>query len=188
MEILTPDRFTTMPWKNGGGLTHEIALDAADGALRWRLSVAEVAADGPFSVFPGLTRVLTVIAGAGLVLRTPEGVIEARPLHPVRFAGDLPVHCTRIAGDVRDFNLIFDARRLSASVTVLAGPAEIEGRTPGQTLAFLCLRGRAVAGAQAGAQAEAQAVPEGAVALGSGPLALQEGARGILVRLLPAAI
>ncbi|MCX7890512.1 MAG: HutD family protein [Rhodobacteraceae bacterium] len=175
MRIHLPEDFVTMPWRNGGGLTHEIARQGSADSFVWRLSVADVTADGPFSAFPGLTRVLTVIAGAGLVLRTPGGVIEARPLSPVRFPGDLAVHCRRIAGDVRDFNVIFDARAVAAAVTVPAGPFEVEGRTPGQTLAFLALRGRVLAGGMA--------VPAGAVATGTGPLVLAEGARGVLVRL-----
>jgi hypothetical protein len=177
MRILTSDTFTTMPWKNGGGVTHEIARAEEAGRLIWRLSVAEVAADGPFSAFLGLMRVLTVLSGAGLVLRTPEGVIEAAPLRPVRFPGDLPVTAERVAGAVRDFNVIFDPARVAAQVSVLCGPIEIEGRTPGHRLALLALGGRISAGNTA--------VPAGALALDATSICLAEGARGLLVRFSP---
>ncbi len=108
MRVIHPDGFVTMLWKNGGGITREIARVSEDDRILWRLSMAEVASDGPFSAFPGLTRILTVIRGAGLVLRTPLGVMTAEPMQPVRFSGDLPVDCTRIAGDVTDLNVIFD--------------------------------------------------------------------------------
>ena len=39
-------------------------------AFDWRVSVADVAADGPFSRFPGVDRVLVLIAGAGMRLGT----------------------------------------------------------------------------------------------------------------------
>ena len=44
------------PWKNGGGVTREIAKGAAAGPdddWGWRISIAEVERDGPFSTFPG---------------------------------------------------------------------------------------------------------------------------------------
>jgi len=58
-------------WGNGGGTTAEI-LAAPDGAgfgdFDWRVSTAVVAADGPFSVFPDVDRVLCVIEGGVLEL------------------------------------------------------------------------------------------------------------------------
>lgn len=177
MRILAPDKFTPMPWANGRGVSREIARAEDGSGPIWRLALADVPEGGPFSAFPGLTRILTVVSGAGLVLRGQDGVIEATSLHPVRFAGDPPVSAELIAGPVTAFNLIFDAARVTARVSVLRGPFEVEGRSPGHTLAFLKLSGRAAA---AGAP-----VPDGAVALGLGALSLAEGARGILVRLSP---
>ncbi|MBM3526239.1 MAG: HutD family protein, partial [Alphaproteobacteria bacterium] len=53
-----------MPWKNGLGRTAEIARAPATGeAFDWRLSIATIAADGAFSVFPGCERTLVPIAG-----------------------------------------------------------------------------------------------------------------------------
>jgi uncharacterized protein len=174
MQVLTPDSFTAMPWKNGGGVTHEIAKEERNGRLVWRLSIATVASDGPFSAFPGLTRILTVLSGPGLVLRSPGGVMVAEPLHPVRFSGDLAVTGERIAGDVRDLNVIFDAAVMAATVTHPVGPEELT-TDPGAHLAFLCLSGRILA--------DGVTVPQGAVALGSGSIELGMGAAGLLVRL-----
>ncbi len=174
MPVLTPDSFIAMPWKNGGGITHEIAKEDRDGRLVWRLSIATVASDGPFSTFPGLTRILTILSGAGLVLRSPEGVMVADPLRPVRFSGDLPVTAERIAGDVRDLNVIFDAATVAAVVTRLAGPEEMIA-DPGELLAFLCLSGRVLA--------DGETVTQGAVALAPGMLDLATGASGLLIRM-----
>ncbi len=77
MRIILASDFQTQPWKNGGGITHEIARKDDGNGLLWRLSIAEVASDGPFSAFTGLSRILTVIDGAGLWLDTPHGRLDA---------------------------------------------------------------------------------------------------------------
>lgn len=171
MQIILPEMRVTMPWRNGGGITHELLRLETGGTLLIRLSIAEVASDGPFSSFPGLMRILTVLRGAGLVLRTPEGAIEATPLAPVRFSGDLPVECSRIAGDVTDFNVIFDPARIDAQVMRLQGPEEWRATGPA---AFLCLSGAV--------QAEGQPVFPGTLVHAPSSLALGEGAQGLLVR------
>ncbi|MBM7325185.1 HutD family protein, partial [Agrobacterium sp. S2] len=48
-----------MPWKNGGGVTTEIIVHPAKASMAdfdWRISMANVAQDGPFSIFPGVDR------------------------------------------------------------------------------------------------------------------------------------
>lgn len=135
MRRIPRSNFQTARWKNGGGITHEIARLEEGGALVWRISLAEVAADGPFSAFPGLTRILTVIHGPGLDLEGAVGVLAALPLKPVRFSGNSPMHGRLRGGPCRDVNLIFDARRVVADVTVLR-PGEA-----GAALAVLALAG-----------------------------------------------
>jgi environmental stress-induced protein Ves len=172
-DIVTPDRFVTSPWKNGGGVTHEIARAEDAGRWLWRLSVAEVAGDGPFSRFEGMSRILTVIEGAGMELRTPVGVLRALPLVPVAFAGDLPVEGRLLAGPLRDLNVIYDARRVAASVGYLRGPVLVEEAS---LVACLVLAGRV--------EALGQEVPRGACVLGEGvSVTLAAGAEALLVRL-----
>ncbi len=120
MQIISPSAFSVMPWKNGGGMTREIIKVEDGSAILWRLSIADVASDGPFSAFPGLARILTVIAGDGLRLQTPADVLLAQPLQPVSFSGDWPITCTRLSETVRDFNVIFDPAIVSSQVTVCA--------------------------------------------------------------------
>lgn len=172
-DILTPDRFVTALWKNGGGVTHEIARAGDRERWRWRLSVAEVARDGPFSRFEGCSRVLTVIDGVGMDLLTPVGVLRALPLRPVSFSGETPVEGRLIAGPVRDLNVIFDPGLVRASVERLDGPGEVAA--PALT-GFLTLRGEA--------DANGQAVPAGACVLGRNfRLRLGAGSGGLVVRL-----
>lgn len=147
MKILPPERFVTTPWKNGGGITHEIARHETGGRMVWRLSVAEVGADGPFSRFDGLMRILTVIEGAGLTLATPGGDLVALPRRPVRFPGDLPVDGRLIAGPVRDLNVIFDPGLVEARVDHLRA-AELHPplAAGGRSFALYCLAGEIEAG------------------------------------------
>lgn len=111
MKLIRIGAIAPVPWKNGGGVTREIALCTDDISVVWRLSVADVGRAGPFSHFPGLKRVLTVIEGAGLNLRHAGGVIEARLGIPVRFDGDVAIDCDLVRGPARDFNLIYDPTR-----------------------------------------------------------------------------
>lgn len=176
MRIILPGTFVASRWKNGGGVTHEIArAEAPDGRWLWRLSVAEVAEDGPFSAFEGLARILTVIEGAGIDLHTPQGVIAALPLRPVAFAGDLPVTGRLKAGPLRDLNVIYDPARVRAGVERLDGPMDLAAA--GEA-GFLVLGGEVAA--------EGQGVPPGACVLGRDVrLTLAAGALGLMVRLAP---
>lgn len=172
--ILNPDEFQTTPWKNGGGITHEIARQAVGDSWLWRISIAEVAADGPFSLFPGMTRILTVIDGIGIDMISPEGVMEARLHRPVHFSGDLDVCATLVGGPIRDLNLIYDSHAFEAAVEVILGPATLNCEAV--KVGFLCLSGDiTVAGDE---------LRNGAFALGGGAdIILEAGAAGILITL-----
>ncbi len=117
MRILDPLKLPPVPWKNGGGVTREIAGDPPT----WRLSLADVASEGPFSVFSGLERILTVIEGAGMELHFDQRIRYARLGQPLRFPGDAPVTGMLPDGPVRDLNLIYDPSRVSGSVQVYSG-------------------------------------------------------------------
>lgn len=132
MRFLPAADRTPAPWKNGGGTTWEIAAQppGADlSAFDWRLSIAQVATAGPFSVFPGVDRVLTVIAGTGLRL-TIEGQGEAMlddASPPLAFPGDAAASATLDAGPIRDLNLMVrrgawrgSVRRIDGLATIIA--------------------------------------------------------------------
>jgi uncharacterized protein len=99
-----------MPWKNGGGTTAEIAIGPPGSTLDsfdWRISLAHVASDGPFSAFPGIDRTLTVIDGAGLRLSIDGQTVELTTRSdPLSFRGEAATHATRMGGDVTDLNVM----------------------------------------------------------------------------------
>jgi environmental stress-induced protein Ves len=91
MRRLTTADYRTMPWANGRGTTVELLREDGPDGLLFRLSMASVIEDGPFSVFPGIERNLTVISGPGFRLDGPGLSLPCKPLVPVAFAGDLPL-------------------------------------------------------------------------------------------------
>jgi hypothetical protein len=114
------------PWRNGGGLTRELLAWPAGGAWRVRVSVADIAADGPFSAFPGVERWFAVLEGEGVVLSLPRGERSVgRGDEPLRFDGEEAVHCRLIEGPTRDLNLM---------VVRGAGSASMRRAAPGSTL------------------------------------------------------
>lgn len=98
------------PWRNGGGTTRVLLAWPDAAAWRLRISVAEIAADGPFSAFPGVQRCCAVIEGAGVRLALPDGPMVLRPGdEPLRFDGEAAPGCTLLDGPTQDLNLM--ARR-----------------------------------------------------------------------------
>ena len=98
-----------MPWKNGAGWTSEILCEPAQGEWTWRLSIADIEADAPFSRFPGIERELVLLQGNGLRLAFEDGY--AHTLHPphdsLRFAGEQACTGVLLDGPTRDFNLMW---------------------------------------------------------------------------------
>jgi environmental stress-induced protein Ves len=120
--VLSPADYRRMPWKNGGGQTTEIAAFPAGAGLAsfvWRVSIADVLRDGPFSPFPGVDRTLVLLEGEGMRLSGDDGRIELRtPFAPAAFSGDASLHCSLLAGPVRDFNLMIRRGAARGSIVV----------------------------------------------------------------------
>lgn len=120
IRVLGPNDFTAMPWANGLGQTVEVARGDGPDGLSWRLSRATVVVDGPFSVFPGLARNLTVIEGPGFDL-VGDQRLRADPLMPVAFDGGLPIRAENVTAPSVDFNVMTAAHMPRPSVRVI-GP------------------------------------------------------------------
>ncbi len=117
------------PWKNGGGVTREIAAYPVGASLDtfvWRLSVADVERPGPFSRFAGIDRTLVLLAGAGMRLIEAGGATHAlmEPLSIARFDGDAPLEAQLVDGATRDFNLMVRRDRARAELSVWQGAGQ----------------------------------------------------------------
>jgi environmental stress-induced protein Ves len=111
MEIIRFAQLRSQPWRNGGGVTRELAshpeaASAQDGAWDWRVSIADVTKAGDFSAFPGMERVLTVIDGELLLLTVDGAEHPLEKYRPFRFPGDANTHGALPTGDIRDLNVI----------------------------------------------------------------------------------
>jgi environmental stress-induced protein Ves len=154
--VLPAAERVAVPWKNGGGVTREIVArpeGAGMGDFVWRVSLADVAADGPFSAFAEVDRILTMVEGEGMEL-TVAGArrrVDTRFV-PQCFPGDLPTDCRLLGGPVVNLNVMWhrgggvaptvtvaDSRRPVAVpagpavlVVALDGTAEVAGVTLGR--------------------------------------------------------
>ena len=113
------DAARLMPWANGKGRTRELARCEADGALLYRISIADVVEAGAFSGLPGIDRHLVLLGGAGFELEI-NGVVQAvRPLVPVAFSGDDAVSAVHVSGPSQDFNVMVARGKARAEVKVV---------------------------------------------------------------------
>jgi len=108
--VLTPADYRETAWKNGGGRTTELAVHPPGAGLAhfaWRVSIADVQQDGPFSEFDGVDRTLVLLRGAGMRLTAGDVTLDIRaPFEPVAFAGEVAYACLLCDGPVQDFNLM----------------------------------------------------------------------------------
>jgi len=123
------------PWKNGGGVTRDV-FTAPEGAgldsFDWRVSLAEVASDGPFSRFDGIDRTTAILSGAGFFLTVDGHPHRLTPDSPgLAYPGDAPASAVLIGGPVIDLNVMTRRARHSHSLrrVVLDQPAVFEAGT-----------------------------------------------------------
>jgi hypothetical protein len=131
MRIIRASECRTMPWKNGGGTTTEIAAHPPGSSLDefdWRISMAHVGTEGPFSVFPGIDRTLSVLTGSGIALAFGDGetVLLEQSSAPYPFAADRAVEGRLVSGPIDDLNVMTRRGRWLHRVERLTGPGPIE--------------------------------------------------------------
>lgn len=126
--LLDPAQYRRTPWKNGGGVTIDIAFAYRDGAelggwsgMLWRFGRTRIERPGPFSDLSGYERLLAVIDGEGLVLQVRDRpALEVRkPFRPVRFGGEWTIESELTAGPVGVLNLMADRARFAIELTFL---------------------------------------------------------------------
>lgn len=112
-------------WRNGGGVTREVATDGSE-PFRWRVSIADVASNGPFSVFSGYTRTITLVRGAGMRL-TIDGIVHTidERYRMFQFSGDAQTECTLVNGAVVDLNVMCAGGPARQRIAVVNAPVEI---------------------------------------------------------------
>jgi len=113
-------------WKNGGGVTSEVAAEPPGSDLShfdWRVSIAQVQAAGPFSVFPGIERRLAVLEGElELALDERPAVVLRANFPALVFSGDAAVSARPLRGQVTDLNVMTRIGRCAAHLELCRAP------------------------------------------------------------------
>jgi environmental stress-induced protein Ves len=144
--LLKASTYRRMPWKNGGGETVEIAVSPEGAALSqfdWRISMATVATDGPFSIFPGIDRTLSILEGSGMSLAIDGGhpLLLTQESDPLAFAADIAVSATLAAGTITDLNVMSRRGALRHHVERVEVDGSASVRVKDRTWLVLCHRG-----------------------------------------------
>lgn len=181
-------------WRNGFGWTREIlrfpeSLAGTGTDWDWRLSIAEIERDGPFSTFDGVDRELVLLHGNGVRLRFDDGEVrDVEPPHGrVRFAGERAVSGELIDGTTHDFNLMWRRDRIDAELwhRPLVGSMVLFVE-PGETWAVHVLSGHTQA--SDGSEREAAAMGDTfllSATMARARFALDGGGEVLVIRLRP---
>jgi uncharacterized protein len=143
MRVITPDNFKKGLWKNGRGVSWDIASEPsrAGAELGWRLSLAEIAESGPFSLYGPVDRVFTLVSGGGLSLNVGGKTLTTPPRQPLAFPCDVKTSCAVSGGPCRALNLFTARGEWSAAARVIAISDVIEIALDGRACALFALQG-----------------------------------------------
>lgn len=134
MDVLRWAETVPLPWKNGTGLTRELAsLRASDalGTFDWRVSVADVAVSGDFSSFADVDRIIVFVEGPAMTLTLGATTRELSRFEPFGFSGDVSASCSVPSGPTRDLNIMTRRDRFRAAVEVIDIGASTTCHVPG---------------------------------------------------------
>ena len=113
-----------IPWKNGGGVTRDVIVSPAGATLEnfdWRISIAEIASDGPFSTFPGIDRQLAVLHGKVALTLDGRPPVTLDPETPaLDFPGEAAVASQLVDGPSMDLNVMTRRGRYNSRLSRLS--------------------------------------------------------------------
>ena len=119
-----------MPWPNGAGITYEVTRSPATGDFDWRISLADIDNDGPFSVLEGVDRWIVLMEGEYMILADGETTHRIEEHVPFFFPGEIAFDCTLGFGQARDLNIMTRRGNVDSNVRVLTeGSHDIDAGT-----------------------------------------------------------
>lgn len=130
LTLIDLNQLAAMPWKNGGGVTRELAAYPVGSGLNdfiWRISIADVAQSAAFSTFTGIDRIITLLNGDGMRLEFADGRRHnlTTAFSPFHFRGEDPLHADLFASPSSDFNLMLRREAVTGSVKVWREPSSL---------------------------------------------------------------
>ena len=155
LRLIRQSEFTEGPWRNGMGVSWEIASFKPEGAadFSWRVAKARIDRDVPFSIYPGIDRVFMQLSGNGLDLEFEGGrVLQVHESFvPHAFACDVPLYCKLRNGPCFDLNLFTARGAYGAEPQVVQLEGLVEVALDGAEAVVFALEGTAELAGQDGA-------------------------------------
>uniref|UniRef100_Q0HWV6 HutD-family protein n=1 Tax=Shewanella sp. (strain MR-7) TaxID=60481 RepID=Q0HWV6_SHESR len=116
IQIIRYEECESSLWKNGGGSTKQLMIWPKGAELSnfdFRISIATISSDGPFSLFHGIDRQLCILEGEGVRLNIKrndlgqsEEIILSPNEQPFCFSGETQIESKRLANQILDFNVM----------------------------------------------------------------------------------
>lgn len=189
MRIIRYHDLEATPWKNGGGVTREIARYPTDSQLDdfgWRISTAIVSQEGLFSRFEGVDRHLILLEGTGLELVMEKD--ETKRLLAgdyITFPGETSINAKLMDRAIADLNVMVRRSRYRAVINevVISGQSHVD--LPWSTVAIFICSGTVRVGHDAYAQ---QAGARDTILFDAAhdpSISLEGHARGVLIGIEP---
>ncbi|WP_094781123.1 HutD/Ves family protein [Paraburkholderia ribeironis] len=122
-------------WRNGKGVTRTLAAHGTD----WRVSIAAVERDGPYSTFEGMTRLSVILGGNGVVLRAGDLTTRLTPFTVAEYDGAMAWDASLTDGPVTALNVMCRRHIYRPTVRILTGPVTV----PAGASAIVLAAGRA---------------------------------------------
>ncbi|XVJ70491.1 MAG: HutD family protein [Rhizobacter sp.] len=146
-ELIDLTQCPSTAWRNGAGSMRLVATHPIEGGendFDWRISVAEVAQDSPFSAFPGYDRCIALLGGNGMVLVSAEDGLNHRlesPLQPFYFPGEARIQARLIDGPLHNLSVLARRGRYCITLTALVTPTRFSLAAGTAPLLIQCLSG-----------------------------------------------
>ncbi|WP_244973322.1 HutD/Ves family protein [Paraburkholderia rhynchosiae] len=110
----------------------------ATGGSQWRISLAEVERDGPYSRFEGVSRTSLVLRGNGVTLRDHNAVVRLEPFKAVEYDGDLAWNASLVDGPVTALNVMCAQGQYRTRVWTIADPIVVRPNCAAVVVALDC--------------------------------------------------
>lgn len=116
IQIIRYEECESSLWKNGGGSTKQLLIWPKGAGLSnfdFRISIATISSDGPFSLFHGIDRQLCILEGEGVKLKIKgndlgqsEEIVLRPNDPPFCFSGETKIESMLLDKKVLDFNVM----------------------------------------------------------------------------------
>lgn len=121
--VVGPADRRVVQWANGRGTTAIVTRVPDTDEWAWRLSLADVVEDGPFSSLPGIDRWIAVARGGRMALQAgaPDEFMSTvldETHGAVSFSGDGDTSCRVLDGPLVDVNLMLRRGRAAGALDV----------------------------------------------------------------------